>query len=908
MKKLLVIIAASLLSISCSNQNSDAQNNKGTQISKTQWGNDITNFGIVNPSSNVTFEFSCSTSASYETGKSKLDNGKIETVHYNGEIEFSTYSYHDKNENVLSISDFDKYYLPDGEIDTSKVYQNNKESYVYIEEIYDLLLFFGVEYDDFKYDSTLECYRANSITLTFRNSSNLNGSHQSEPNRLDRQGDEIYTQTLSNLKYYFKNKKLVYYSFSIFGENGRSDYEVTLSDYGTTVVNMPQIIGHTYSSLYSYNDNSHWHACTDYGYYYLSEGIESHGYSDVVTPSTFEEQGYTTHTCSICGYSFIDSYTDVKPHNFSDDWSIDDVKNTHYHACIDEGYENLRSDEEPHEYIITDVPSTFEMQGYTLHTCKCGKNYKDNYKPLKPHNYSESWTVTELVHYHVCLDEGYEDLKTEYNNHTYGNWIIVTEPGESTKGIKERYCNVCGHKQTESIKPIGSIDKLIFTLSENSYSVKGDSSKLGNGTIYIPDEYNGLPVTIIEEGAFAQSNVTKIIIPNSILSIGSYAFYLSKIEELIIPDSVTQLEYNIVLDCYYLEYISYGANCPHPIDCKTTSLKEIFVSPNNEILSSIDGVLFSKDKTVLIDYPRAREGGQYNVPEGVTAVGSYAFGIIGSNKPSSNKGDYLNCVVLPESVTTIYDYAFNSYEIVSVYIPNTVASIGNNVFNSNTTIFMKYDIDLNRYQSNWNCNAKYIFIGDSVAVDHNNFYYDLKPADWLIVDNCVYYLFDDGTAILGNNAFNINALSFSAYHIHSEVSKNGNEYLVKEVGAPNGAICGKIEKREYGSSTFDYAPAVGSSIDLYSTLSPFQNVILDSVYFEEGIEIIGYYTFGRYVSKINNIYLPKSLTVLASPIELLNYSETVIHFSGTIAEWQKIYKPNAPSSLSVHCTDGNTIY
>ena len=35
-----------------------------------------------------------------------------------------------------------------------------------------------------------------------------------------------------------------------------------------------------------------------------------HDYEDVVTPPTVTEQGYTTHTCSFCGDSYVDSYTD----------------------------------------------------------------------------------------------------------------------------------------------------------------------------------------------------------------------------------------------------------------------------------------------------------------------------------------------------------------------------------------------------------------------------------------------------------------------------------------------------------------------------------------------------------------------------------------------------------------------
>ncbi|MBQ8503933.1 MAG: InlB B-repeat-containing protein, partial [Clostridia bacterium] len=53
-----------------------------------------------------------------------------------------------------------------------------------------------------------------------------------------------------------------------------------------------------------------------------------HDYKDTVTEPTCEEQGYTTHTCDTCGYSYADSYVDAKGHDFS-------VNNDRIHALSD---------------------------------------------------------------------------------------------------------------------------------------------------------------------------------------------------------------------------------------------------------------------------------------------------------------------------------------------------------------------------------------------------------------------------------------------------------------------------------------------------------------------------------------------------------------------------------------------
>ncbi len=66
--------------------------------------------------------------------------------------------------------------------------------------------------------------------------------------------------------------------------------------------------GHAYGNWEQYNETQHKRVCAN-----DPEHVEyaSHNFKDVVTPATTEAQGYTTHTCTACGYSFVDSYTPV---------------------------------------------------------------------------------------------------------------------------------------------------------------------------------------------------------------------------------------------------------------------------------------------------------------------------------------------------------------------------------------------------------------------------------------------------------------------------------------------------------------------------------------------------------------------------------------------------------------------
>lgn len=70
---------------------------------------------------------------------------------------------------------------------------------------------------------------------------------------------------------------------------------------------------HHYSTSWSHNESKHWHACIDSGYESLKKDESSHTFNDVVAPATYEHGGYTTHTCTVCGYTYKDGDTSALP-------------------------------------------------------------------------------------------------------------------------------------------------------------------------------------------------------------------------------------------------------------------------------------------------------------------------------------------------------------------------------------------------------------------------------------------------------------------------------------------------------------------------------------------------------------------------------------------------------------------
>jgi predicted small secreted protein len=163
-------------------------------------------------------------------------------------------------------------------------------------------------------------------------------------------------------------------------------------------------------------------------------------------------------------------------------------------------------------------------------------------------------------------------------------------------------------------------------------------------------------VTSIGKGAFAgTTQLRKVTIPNSVTTIGDYAFTYTQLTSVTIPDSVTTIGGGVFSN--------------------SLSLTTIAVDVRNPAFISVDSVLFSKDMKMLVTYPGGKESGSYTIPNSVTTIGDYAF-----------SATQLTSVRIPNSVTSIGRYAFSATQLTSVTIPNSVTTIGDGAFDKGVEI------------------------------------------------------------------------------------------------------------------------------------------------------------------------------------------------------------------------------
>ena len=210
-----------------------------------------------------------------------------------------------------------------------------------------------------------------------------------------------------------------------------------------------------------------------------------------------------------------------------------------------------------------------------------------------------------------------------------------------------------------------------FTLTKGGSSGGGQETVLGNGTfgdfkydytastiiitgysgsggaVTIPSTIDGKPVTAIKDGGeysgvFYNKNLTSVTIPNSVTSIGEWAFRGNQLTSVTIPNGVT--------------FIGDGAFSNNQLTSVTipNSVTTIGITSSSIVIKGA----FSNNQLTSV-----------TIGNSVTTIGERAF-----------NGNRLTSVTIPDSVTRIELYTFSNNQLTSVTIPNSVTYIGYGAF------------------------------------------------------------------------------------------------------------------------------------------------------------------------------------------------------------------------------------
>ena len=183
-------------------------------------------------------------------------------------------------------------------------------------------------------------------------------------------------------------------------------------------------------------------------------------------------------------------------------------------------------------------------------------------------------------------------------------------------------------------------------------------------------------VSVIEMSAFQEcASLAQITLPSQLKSIEGLAFVdCAALKDLSIPDTLERIGDFAFARCEQLTSMTiptYVERIDQNPFFGCVSLKEICVSPENANYTSVDGILYSKDKTQLQSYPAGKEDAAFTVPASITEICNEAF-----------RGcAYLEEVVIPNIIEVVPVFAFADCPCLArVTLPDGVTAIGERAF------------------------------------------------------------------------------------------------------------------------------------------------------------------------------------------------------------------------------------
>lgn len=182
--------------------------------------------------------------------------------------------------------------------------------------------------------------------------------------------------------------------------------------------------------------------------------------------------------------------------------------------------------------------------------------------------------------------------------------------------------------------------------------------------------------TEIGSGAFSRiEKLTSISLPDGLKKIGVGAFSGdSALASLSIPSSVTSIGFQAFSDLPFetftlpasLESFDYSQDMPN--------LKEWIISNENESFTVTDGVLYSKDHRVLVNFPVAKDPTGFSIDANTREIGTHAFDKVAITSIDLSK------------ISKIGLYAFNRASLEGVSFGPSLTSVGSSAFYGNESL------------------------------------------------------------------------------------------------------------------------------------------------------------------------------------------------------------------------------
>ena len=261
--------------------------------------------------------------------------------------------------------------------------------------------------------------------------------------------------------------------------------------------------------------------------------VNIHKNGSAVTEAACESGGFTTHTCTACGDSYVTDEIAALGHNYETVTVAATCTTGGYTSttCTNCGVAEVYDQTEAlgHDYVSVTVDPTETEGGYTSHTCaNCGDSYADTYTAALGHSYTSVEADGYLVYTcGTCGDSYSEKLASAltYNKVTSltsdNNYVITLYSGNKYYALSHENTQISVVQITVSNGVVTSeiTEDLVWTYSGNKLSYKD-----GNTTYYLYAQsasgwwgWFGTPTLTLSTGSSSSVSFS-----NSKLKVGSY--------------------------------------------------------------------------------------------------------------------------------------------------------------------------------------------------------------------------------------------------------------------------------------------------------------------------------------------------------------------------------------------------